>query len=323
MADLGRLLQGDPTLEAADKALVEAESRKERRQYLGMSQIGESCQRKLWYSFRWAFREIFDAVTIKRFHDGHLSEDVQAKRLRMAPGVKLQTRDTKNGNQIRYVDHDGHFSGHCDGIITGIKQAPTKKHIWEAKAVSEKKLAEFRKIKAEVGEKATLKKWNPVYWAQAQEYMGYEGTDRHYLTVSSPGVRDWDSCRTEYDHAAFLQLKTKALRIIKSEEPLDRVSNDPSWFECRYCSYKGICHEGDMPARSCRTCLHSAPVENGQWSCERWAKRLTATEQEAGCPAHKMLPGLVPGVPVDVQEHGITYKMNDGTSWYDGEKNAT
>ncbi len=321
MANLANILAKDPTLEAADRALEAAEAKQERRQYLGMSQIGESCSRRLWYSFRWCVREAFDAATIKRFHDGHKSEDVQADRLRMVAGVTLETIHPVTMQQFRYTDHDGHFSGHCDGKITGILQAPKKKHTWEAKSTGEKKLAEFRKIKAELGEKATLRKWNPVYYAQAQIYMHYEGTDRHYLTVSSPGVRDWDSCRTEYDHAFALQIKAKAARIIKSEEPLDRISDKSDWFECRYCPARGICHGDDMPERNCRTCLHSTPVENGGWHCERFGKSLTAEEQAAGCPAHKFLPPLVPGTVIDASDSppGVTYQMKDGTTWYDGE----
>lgn len=321
MADLKLLLQNDPTLEAADRALIEAESKKERRQYLGMSQVGDSCKRKTWYSFRWVLRELFDAATIKRFHDGHSSETVQSDRLRMVPGITLETLHPITREQFRYVDHDGHFSGHCDGKITGILQAPKKLHIWEAKSTSEKKLAEFRKIKADLGEKATLKKWNPVYYGQAQLYMHYEGTDRHYLTVSSPGVRDWDSCRTEYDHAAALKLKADAARIIKSDEPLDKISEDKSWFECRYCPYSGICHNDEMPDRSCRVCAHSTPIENGGWHCDRHGKTLTPQEQEAGCVVHKFLPSLVPGVIKSASDNppGITYTMKDGSEWYDGE----
>ena len=317
--NLKNILAADPTLDAADRALEAREGVKERRQYLGMSQAGDSCQRKLWYLFRWCVQEVFDAATHKRFLDGHASEAVQAERLRMVAGVTLDTLHPVTGQQFRYSDHEGHFSGHCDGKITGILQAPKTLHIWEAKSTADKKLSEFRKIKADLGEKATLKKWNPTYYAQAQLYMHYEGTDRHYLTVSSPGVRDWDSCRTEYDAAFAIGLKAKAKRIITSQEPLDKVSNDASWFECRYCPARGICHEGEMPDRTCRTCAHSTPVEAGAWHCSRWGKQLTAEEQQNGCPSHAFLPSLVPGEVIDSTPTTVTYRMPDGSEWMDGE----
>lgn len=320
MADLKNVLSTDPTLAAADRALEDKEAHNKRREYLGMSQLGDDCDRLLFYSFRWAFSERYGAETLKRFLDGHASEDVQAARLRMVPGIQLDTHHPVTGQQFRYTDHDGHFSGHCDGKITGILQAPVKKHIWEAKAVGEKKMTEFRKIKNELGEKETLKKWNFVYYVQAQLYMHYEGTDRHYLTVSSPGVRDWDSCRTEYDAAFAIKQKARALRIIKSNEPLTRVSDKADWWKCKGCPARGICHEGDAPLRNCRTCLHSTPIADGQWHCDRWGKNLTRDEQEAGCPAHKFLPPLVPGEVTYATDTAVHYRMPDGATWIDSEE---
>lgn len=319
MADLTKILTSDPTLDAADRVMEEAAAKQLPRAYLGMSQIGESCSRKLWYSFRFAVRERFKADTLKRFEDGHASEAVQIKRLQAVPGVILEDVCPVTGDQFRYTDHDGHYSGHCDGKITGLLQAPKKKHIYEHKAVSDKKFNELKKIIAEVGEKQALRKWNPTYYGQAQQYMMYEGTDRHYMTVSTPGVRATQSLRTEYDAAFALSLKVKASRIIRSEEPLDRISDKPDWFECKLCPAKGICHDGDMPDRTCRTCLHVTPIANGQWHCERFGKTLSLEEQVNGCAVHKFLPSLVPGDIVDHGDSFVKYRMPDGSEWVDGE----
>jgi hypothetical protein len=315
---LSNILTEDPTLRAADDALCEKAAQEKPRAYVGMSSIGESCLRKTWYRFRFASREKFDAATLKRFADGHAAEAVQADRLRLVSGVKLQTH-TPDGNQFRYVDHNGHFSGHCDGKITGILQAPKVLHIWEHKSVGEKKLNEFKKIKAEIGEKQALRKWNFQYWIQGILYMFYEGASRHYLTVSTPGVRDTDSCRTEADNAEAIKYIAKGKAVIQSDAPLDRLSNDPSYYECRYCSFSPICHGGEMPDRSCRTCVHSSPVENGEWHCARWGKKLTLDEQIAGCSAHLMLPKLVPGEILSATDSSITYRLKNGSIWTDSE----
>lgn len=321
MANLANILDTDPTLAAADRAL-EAESAASpyRTRTVAMGQVGGSCQRKMWYNFRWASRELFDAVSLKRFADGHTSEAVMIDRLRKIPGVELLDKDPATGKQFTYLDCEGHAKGKCDGKITGILQAPKKLHIFEAKAVADKKLNEFRKIKSEIGEKQTLRKWNEEYYGQAQLYMHYEGTDRHYCVVASPGVRDWDSCRTEYDHAYALKLKSRMERIIRSNEPLDRVSDKADWFECKRCTMKGVCHEGESPDRNCRTCLHSTPITNGQWHCERFGKTLTPEEQQEGCPAHKFLPTLVPGEVIEVTEKAVHYRMKDGSTWIDSEE---
>lgn len=322
MASLKDALAVDPTLLAADRALEAKEAASPyRSQKLAMSQVGGSCQRFMWYNFRWAFKEAFNAISLKRFADGYHVEDLMAERLRLVPGIELITKDPATGKQFAYIDCDGHAKGKCDGKITGILQAPVKKHIFEAKAVAEKKLAEFRKIKAELGEKLTLKKWNETYYGQAQLYMFYEGTDRHYMVVASPGLRDWDSCRTDLDIAYVTMLRARMSRIIKSNEPLDRAGNGkPDWWECKNCAAFGICHEKAMPDRSCRTCLHSTPIANGVWQCDRWGKELTPEIQQEGCPAHKYLPSLVPGeVTAATTNTAVHYKMNDGSEWIDGE----
>lgn len=320
MTSLTNILDQDPTLLAADKALEAKEfSQPARASRLGMGAIGESCSRKIWYRFRLALRERFDAKSLKNFADGHHSEQVQAERLRLVPGITLETIDPATGIQFEYTDCNGHFVGKLDGKITGLLQAPSKLHIWEHKSTSEKKFNDLKKIKAEVGEKNALRKWNPIYYAQGQLYMFYEGTDRHYMTVSSAGVRDAIGLRTEANPAFAMQLKAKAQRIITSDEPPEKVSNTASWFECKFCPFKGICHEQEMPDRSCRTCLHSTPIEDGKWHCERLGKILTSEEQSDGCVLHKYLPKLVPGEIAKATEKGITYKLHGGGMWYDGE----
>lgn len=320
MTSLSDILYVDPTLLAADKALEARDAAKPpRASRLGMGAIGGSCSRKIWYQFRLALREKFEAKTLKNFEDGHYSEALQAERLRLVPGLNLETVDSATGTQFEYTDCNGHFVGKCDGKVTGLLQAPAKLHIWEHKSTAEKKFNELKKAIADVGEKMALRKWNPVYYAQAVLYMFYEGADRHYMTVSTPGVRDTISVRTEADPAFALQLKAKAQRIIDAHEPPERVSNSASWYECKFCPFSGICHEQEMPDRSCRTCLHSETMPDGVWHCQRWAKNLTSEEQIAGCPTHKFLPKLVPGDVVKADEKGVNYQLWHGGSWYDGE----
>lgn len=316
--NLADILYSDPTLIAADAAYVERGNSEQRREYLGMSQIGDSCARRLWYSFRWAGREQFDSATLKRFEDGHRTEDLIVNRLKLVEGLDVVATG-HNGQQIRVVDHGGHFSGHLDGTVIGLHQAPKTKHVLEIKCVSDKKFAEFKKAVRDHGEKSALKVWNPVYYAQAQSYMHYMDLTRHYIVVATAGGRDWYSARTEYDKKYALQIVAKAKRIIDSNEPLEKLSDTPTWYECKWCAYKDICHGDTMPDRTCRTCLHSTATPDGRWHCARWGKHLTGQEQEQGCPSHAYLPALVPGKVVSAKDNRVTYKLNNGEMWQDGE----
>lgn len=319
MAKIPNPDERDPTLEAADRALESQALLEKPRPYLGMSSIGEACSRKLWYRFRWTSRERFDAATLKRFEDGHRTEALIIDRLRKVSGLTLIDRDPATGRQIGHSDIDGHFRGHEDGEIVGILQALKTWHVFEAKATAEKKFSELKRIILAVGQKAALRKWNPVYFAQGVLYMFYSGLTRHYTVVATPGARDWQSLRTEADTPFALELVAKAGRIIRAESPPVRLSETPDHFECRYCAFAGICHEGQPPERNCRTCLHVTPVQRGQWYCARWDKLLAEDEQREGCPTHLFIPGLVAGDVIDAGDGYVKYRMRDGAEFVDSE----
>jgi len=246
---------GDPSLLAADRVLA-ASQEKRFRQYLGMSQIGDECSRKLWYSFRQAQRPNFDAQTLKRFADGHASELVAVARLGEIEGIELHALDS-DGEQFGFKDFGGHFSGHMDGVVLGLLQAPKTWHVLEIKASASWK--DLDKFKAKVGDKNALREWNPTYYAQSVLYMDYAGLDRHYLVCVSPGARDWTSVRTDADPAWAAVLKAKAERIIFTDTAPDRIG-DANCYACKKfggCDFYNICHEGDMAERNCRTCLNA------------------------------------------------------------------
>ncbi len=231
----------DPTLDAMHRA-VEVEAAKEApRQYLGASSLGDRCERRLFYKLRNAPSAPRKASLIYAALDGHSCETVLAARLRMVPGVELWTHD-KDGKQWGFSDLDGMFRGHADGFIRGLLQAPATSHIWEAKSINEKKFSEFRLGLQKYGEKQVLSNNNWTWYVQAQVYMGYGDQSRHYLTACSPGARDVLSCRTEFVPAFFEAMQEKAKRILDYQEAPARLSDDPAYFECRWCQFRVHCH---------------------------------------------------------------------------------
>jgi hypothetical protein len=303
-------LHRDPTLEAVDAAIEAAQDRY-RRGYLGMSALGRPCERELWYGFRWCSEVAFNAATLKRFADGHHGEDLQAARLRMVDGIELHTHD-QDGGQFGFYDLGGHLSGHMDGAVLGLLQAPKTWHVWEHKQVDEKKQRALEKAKRELGEKAALAAWDETYHAQAQLYMHFSGMTRHYLTCSTPGGRHTVGVRTDYHAPAAWRLLKRAERIVRAAEPPPRISDDPDFYICRWCDHREICHEGKVAAVSCRSCVHATPELDGdrRWSCARWKKGLSPAEQRDGCELHLLIPALVPRrvVDADPEENSITYE---------------
>lgn len=312
---------GDPTLEAADRALEAKENGRPPRSYLGMSGIGHPCARKVWFDWRWVSTARHNAETLKRFADGHHGEDVQAARLRMVRGVTLLTIDPATGRQFGHTDHNSHFRGHMDGAILGLLQAPKTWHVWEHKQVGEKKQASLIKLKAERGEKNALSAWDTTYYSQACLYMHYSGMTRHYLTCSTPGGRSTVSVRTDADETTALKLIAKAERIIASKNPPERISQDPSWYECRWCDHNEVCFGKSMPQRNCRTCLRSTPVAAGAWHCAKYDDLIPFDAQMRGCDWQLFIPELLADreqIDVVGDLDGVIYRLKDGSTWADG-----
>jgi hypothetical protein len=231
----------DPTLEAMRRAIEEREAAIPPRNYLGASSLGAPCERQVWYQLQGAPCEPRKAGLICAAEDGHRTEALLAERLRLVPGVRLWT-EGEGKKQFGFSDFDGRFKGHIDGVIVGLIQAPKTPHLWENKAVNEKKFGEFRSALHKFGEKQTLQNFSYQWYVQAQCYMGYFDLTRHYLTVASAGGRDVLSCRTEFVPAVFDALRNKARRVLEAKEPPKRVMDNPSYYLCKWCPFREHCY---------------------------------------------------------------------------------
>ena len=307
MANLPKT-HNDPTLEAVHAAYQARASIEPDRPYLGMSGIGHKCLRKHWYGFRWCSRQTWEAATLYRFDDGHRSEDIMAERLRLVDGIELQTLDQATGRQIGFSDHGGHFRGHADGIINGLLQAPRTRHVWEHKCVNDAKFRKLINLIDKLGEKQAMEAWDETYFVQGQLYMHYSGLKRHYLTCATPGTRDVTSVRTNYNSVVAKAFIERAGRVIQADTPPERVSDDPSFWLCKWCHHAELCHGDRVAMVNCRTCLHSTPVidgKDGTWRCDKLQCDLPVeVQRNSGCDKrpcqhHRFIPKLIPFAEVN------------------------
>jgi hypothetical protein len=306
----------DQALAAADEIFERQQNDREVRPYLGMSG-GGNCPRAQWYSWQWAVDSHISAKGCKAISDGFTSEDVAAARLQKVPDLLLQTVDHETGRQFALEDAGGHIRGHMDGVVFGLPVSKTP-HVFEHKACNERKFKKFQKLKADVGEKATLRAWDEKYFVQAQLYMLHGGYKRHWTVVSLAGCRDWDSCRTEFsrDDAEFYANRME--RIVENiDEMPERVSESPNAFACRWCDFIGVCHEGTAPKRQCRTCRFSKPVPGPDWRCSHHDELLTLDRQKSGCNSHRYRAAFIPGIPTSTENIDTTYRLANGQLWVD------
>jgi len=229
----------DKILSDLDCILVEDKNNEPHRGYVGASSIGDSCERKLWYRYQ-GLRDTWDADGIRRVNDGHRTEATLIEHLKRIPYIKLIDRG-EDGKQLGFKDFDGKYAGNLDGEIYGVPELAGDGAVFECKAVEEKKFNALVKLKG-LDESTALRNWNMTYYAQAVTYMAYRKLKKHYMIVTTPGMRDYVSIITDANTDMAVALRDKAKRIIDAQEPPYRIGTK-DWYECKWCSFREVCHE--------------------------------------------------------------------------------
>jgi len=310
LAKITAELTAKPTL-TVDAIYRAYEAAKEEWDSLGISvgELGEECERKLFYALHWVTHpEKIPGRNLRLFETGNIEEERLVADLERA-GVEVF------GQQERIRLVSGHVRGKIDARCIGLPEAPKTEHLVEFKSSNDKN---FKKLVKEGCFKA-----KPLHYCQVQIGCHAFGLTRGlYLVVNKNDETIYQE-RIEYDPVYCLKMLAKAERIVKATSPPARISEDPDFFGCRFCNKKQVCHHNELPRISCRTCLHSTAELGGtdaHWSCARWNKPLSFDEQKVGCGAHLYDPDFVPGEQTDSDElaETVTYLMHDGSVWIDG-----
>lgn len=269
------------------------------RPHLGASMIGHECERYIWLSFRWAVVERFSGRMLRLFRRGHMEENTVHDDLRLT-GCQVSTINPETRKQWRF--DDGHFGGSCDGVITsGVPEAPKVPHLLEIKTHSAKSFADLQKH--------GVQKSKRQHWDQMQVYMrAFDLPWALYYAVN----KDTDEVHTErVQHAPAISqaLFDKAQRIIASPEMPPPLTDDPTFFKCKYCSAHDLCHGSKLTKQvNCRTCAHSTPERDGRWTCAHWESDIPDVDaQRAGCDSHVLHPDLVPGWKFEPADSGVIW----------------
>lgn len=304
-------------------AQAEAQNRPRRHGYrLAAGTIGDECEAKLWYSFRWVTElKPYDAKTLRVFEIGRYIENQALRGLHTMPDAQLETHDNR-GRQFGVSFADGHGFGFLDGKMTGVIEAPKTLHGVEVKSL---KNTDYNGVV-----KHGVRKQKPVHYAQMTTYMRAEGLTRFLYVGTCKNTSQVHFERVYFDAEYAQHLETKALRIAFAPRPPARGFDDPDKWPCMYCDHVDLCWKRTptLPPRNCRTCAHVTPISGGKWICEGPVNgELDRASQELGCPAHRYIPDLVPGEIVETTEAengqvNVKYTLIDGNEFIDGEQNA-
>ena len=296
-----------------------------RRPHLGGSLIGNECERKLWYIFRWAKRVYHRGRMLKLFARGHNEEHTFIRELKNI-GIEVIELDPKTNEQWKVSAVRGHFKGSFDGKALGVIEAPKTWHLTEFKTHNEEsyemiagkiinKLQHYDNNIRKGGQLIKISK--PEHYAQQQVYMYLDGnlTRSLYLAVN----KDTDevySERVKLDTAFAKKMLIKAERIIDASVPPIKQFKD-TYYKCgaKWCEFRNICHFDAMPDRNCRTCLYSTPADDAEWTCGKYNKVIPEDDQRKHHKCHRFIPALVPQKQIDVDGENIIYE-----DWTDNGK---
>lgn len=245
----------------------------EQRPYLGGSQIGHSCARYLWYSFRWCFSEQISNRLYRLFNRGHAEEDIFIENLRYA-GVHCY------GFQEEITFAYGHGKGHTDGLGLNVREAHKAVHLLEFKTMSNKYFNETKKY--------GVKQSKPIYYGQCQTYMhNLSGVERTLFCAVNKDTDEYYFERLKYDKGEAEMLDRKAKSIVLADVPPKKLKDDPTWWECKFCAAANICHHGAQIEQSCRTCVNMGIEQDGWWSCGQHGIYLSNSQQKLMCSEYQ------------------------------------
>lgn len=200
--------------------------------------------------------------------------------------------------QIGFADHDGHFGGSCDGLLSGLEQVIPGWHLdgpglAEFKTHGEKsfidlagKLADWRAycvdpVKRTFPGKGVISS-KPEHYVQMQIYMHYLGLKWALYMAVCKNTDDLYFEIVHYKKELAEAYVDRAASVIKAPTAPPKISNDPAWWECKFCDFREICHHSKDPQKNCRSCIY-ARVNGPDWYCERYHQTIPKDFMTKGC----------------------------------------
>lgn len=246
------------------------------RGHLGASLIGNACKRKLWSVFRWLKRDNHGGRMQRLFNRGHREEERYCEWLR---GIGFQVWEVaEDGSQHRVKACRGHFGGSLDGIG---RAAPKYR-------IGEPILLEFKTSGTGASFTNLFKKkvrfGKPIHFDQMCIYGNrYQFKHALYFCINKNDDTLYVEL-VELDWRRGQELEAIADKVIFMPYAPAKISNSPAFSECLHCTFKTICHEGEVPETNCRSCNFAIPQDNGVWHCNQFGQAIPPDFILKGCP---------------------------------------
>ncbi len=214
------------------------------------------------------------------FNRGHLEENRYVAYLK-GIGCEVWTHDEK-GNQFRMSAIGGHYGGSIDCVI----KLPPRYEI------PDPVLGEFKtnytKTFDELLDKGVAV-CKPQHFIQMSSYGNEYKLKYGIYFNTNKNDDDMHIEVIELNHGMAETFKSKAERIIRSQDPPPRYSETPTDRKCVYCDFKKVCHQGAKPEVNCRSCKFSNPIPGGEWFCNSHNAQIPREAVPLACPNYVSL----------------------------------
>lgn len=273
----------------------------EHRNHLGISEIGEDCKRKLFYKFRWMGWEEHSGRMRRLFARGHREEEKYinylegigfkiyrfsnpilnyhpesdnlflSSKFEIGDGLvedvtgfkEFEERAKAEGlvrKQFRVSGVMGHYGGSCDGV--GISPWYPDPLILEFKTHNTKSFTHYVEKGLQLSKPKHFDQMSGYGEKMKIEYGLYFPENKNDDDIQLAPVKlDWNRAK---------ELEKKAESIILTNQLPTRISDNPAFFKCKYCFANGLCHQGAIPQKNCRSCKNSMPTNNATWTCAKY-----------------------------------------------------
>lgn len=253
------------------------------RWHLGASIIGRPCDRFLYGTFRWWKKNTASGRMLRLFQRGK-DEEAQMNYLLRGIGFNVNEIDPSTGKQWRVSFLNGHFGGSSDGVV----QFPQSWNV-PGEFIPEYKTSGTGAKFNNLGKDGLGIEQNKEEHFIQQSIYGYGRKIAHgvYIAVN----KNDDDLYVEVTNLSIPKAEAgirRAENIITTDfVPAMMPKAKPTWHECKTCPFHGICHEGDKIDKNCRSCVHSAPVNNAEWRCTKYGHDIPREFVPIGCDEYK------------------------------------
>lgn len=219
-----------------EEALIKANNERPARDYLGGSELGDDCLRRVYLNAIKAPKKAYNGKKLRIFWMGHVFESMVAEWFKMA-GFILRDRDDQ-GNQFEVVTANGRIKNHCDGIFTSGPTIPNLIYpsLWENKALKSK----YWNMIVKKG----VKKAEPKYYAQIQMYLGYFKISFCLFTAINKDTAEIYHEIIPFDLATAQETSDNGVMIIRHLDQgtaPTRPYPRPDHWKCRMCDFAEAC----------------------------------------------------------------------------------